>query len=229
MDVKKGDTNMIELMNDILKVTGICPIIAYAEPDQAVPAAKALVTGGLPVVELLLRNDHALDNIANIAKNVPEIIVGAGTVVSVQQAEKAIGQGAQFIVMPGFGRQVVEYCLKKNVPVIPGCITPGELTTALEYGINVVKFFPVYQLGGLEMINQLCGAYPTIRYVVTGALNETNFLPLLKNPNVLACGGDWMFTQGRALVNRDYDLIAKNLRNSIYQAQDLRNSMAIQE
>jgi 2-dehydro-3-deoxyphosphogluconate aldolase/(4S)-4-hydroxy-2-oxoglutarate aldolase len=220
---------MTQLMNDILKVTGICPIIAACETDMAVPAAKALVAGGLPVAEVLLREENSLDIISTIAKNVPELIVGAGTVTNAAQAEQAVDRGAQFIVMPGIGRTAVEYCLKRSIPVVPGCVTPGEITAALEYGIDVVKFFPVYQFGGLDMLNQLCGPFPTVRYLVTGALNETNFLPLLKNPRVLACGGDWMFTQGNALANRDYDLVSKNLRNSIFRAQDLRNGMAIQK
>jgi 2-dehydro-3-deoxyphosphogluconate aldolase/(4S)-4-hydroxy-2-oxoglutarate aldolase len=220
---------MVQLMKDILQVTGICPILASAEEGMAVPAAKALALGGLPVVEVLLRGENSLANLEQIAKNAPETIAGAGTVTSVAQAEQAIGRGAQFIVMPGFGRTVVEYCLKRNVPVIPGCVTPAEITAALEYGIETVKFFPVYQLGGLAMLDQLSGPFPAVRYLVTGALDENNFLPLLRNRSVLACGGDWMFTQGGALARRDYGLIAKNLRASICRAQDLRNQMALQK
>lgn len=217
----------VEWMNDVLKVTGVCPIIARCESDSAVDAAKALVTGGVPVVEVLQRFDNSLSNLETIARDVPEICVGAGTVINVRQAEEAIDKGAQFIIMPGFGRQVVEYCLKKGVPVFPGCVTAAEITTALEYGIDVVKFYPVYQLGGLSVLDEYSGTFPMVRYMVTGALNETNFLPLMRNRNILAAGGDWMFTQGNALVNRDFDLIAKNLRASVTAVQDLRNQMAI--
>ena len=220
--------NKTELMKDVFKVTGIAPIIAYAEPDQAIPAAKALVAGGLPVVEVLMRNEYAMGNLETIANEVPEIVVGAGTIVTRDQAKAAIDHGAQFIVMPGIGRPVVEYCLDKNIPVIPNCITPGEMTMAVEYGLDIVKFFPIYQLGGLDILNEYAGAYPSLSFLVTGMLNETNFLPLLKNRRVIA-GGDWMFTQGQALVNRDYALISKNLRSSVYQAQDLRNQMAIKK
>ena len=201
-----------ELMKDVLKVTGIAPIIAYAEPEQAVPAAKALVAGGLPVVEVLMRNEHAMGNLERIARDVPEIVAGAG----------------KFIIMPGIGRQVVEYCIDKKIPVIPNCITPGEMTMAVEYGLDMVKFFPIYQLGGLATLNEYTGAYPMLHFLVTGMLNETNFLPLLENRKVI-CGGDWMFTQGQALVNNDYALIARNLRESVYQAQDLRNRLAIRK
>ena len=193
-----------ELMKDVLKVTGIAPIIAYAEPEQAVPAAKALVAGGLPVVEVLMRNEHAMGNLERIARDVPEIVAGAGTIITLDQAKAAIDHGAQFIIMPGIGQQVVEYC------------------------IDMVKFFPIYQLGGLATLNEYTGAYPMLHFLVTGMLNETNFLPLLENRKVI-CGGDWMFTQGQALVNNDYALIARNLRESVYQAQDLRNRLAIRK
>ena len=141
-----------ELMKDVLKVTGIAPIIAYAEPEQAVPAAKALVAGGLPVVEVLMRNEHAMGNLERIARDVPEIVAGAGTIITLDQAKAAIDHGAQFIIMPGIGRQVVEYCIDKKIPVIPNCITPGEMTMAVEYGLDMVKFFPIYQLGGLDNV-----------------------------------------------------------------------------
>ena len=217
----------VEWMNDVLKVTGICPIIARCESDSAADAARALVAGGVPVVEVLQRFENSGSNLEKIVREVPEICAGAGTVVNVRQAEEAIDRGAQFIVMPGFGRQVVEYCLKKNVPVVPGCVTAAEITTALEYGIDIVKFYPVYQLGGLSVLDEYSGTFPNVRYMVTGALNETNFLPLMKNRNILAAGGDWMLTQGNALVNRDFDLIARNLRASVTAVQDLRNQMAI--
>ena len=216
------------LMKDVLKVTGIAPIIAYAEPEQAVPAAKALVAGGLPVVEVLMRNEHAMGNLERIARDVPEIVAGAGTIITLDQAKAAIDHGAQFIIMPGIGRQVVEYCIDKKIPVIPNCIAPGEMTMAVEYGLDMVKFFPIYQLGGLATLNEYTGAYPMLHFLVTGMLNETNFLPLLENRKVI-CGGDWMFTQGQALVNNDYALIARNLRESVYQAQDLRNRLAIRK
>ena len=144
------------------------------------------------------------------------------------QAKAAIDHGAQFIIMPGIGRQVVEYCIDRKIPVIPNCITPGEMTMAVEYGLDMVKFFPIYQLGGLATLNEYTGAYPMLHFLVTGMLNETNFLPLLENRKVI-CGGDWMFTQGQALVNNDYALIARNLRESVYQAQDLRNRLAIRK
>ena len=177
---------------------------------------------------MLMRNEHAMGNLERIARDVPEIVAGAGTIITLDQAKAAIDHGAQFIIMPGIGRQVVEYCIDRKIPVIPNCITPGEMTMAVEYGLDMVKFFPIYQLGGLATLNEYTGAYPMLHFLVTGMLNETNFLPLLENRKVI-CGGDWMFTQGQALVNNDYALIARNLRESVYQAQDLRNRLAIRK
>jgi len=216
-----------EWMNDVLKVTGVCPIIARCETGSAADAARALVAGGVPVAEVLQRFDNSAEVLKTIATEVPELCIGAGTVITLRQAEEAVDNGAQFIIMPGFGRQVVEFCLKKNVPVFPGCVTAAEITMALEYGIDIVKFYPVYQLGGLSVLNEYSGTFPMVRYMVTGALNEKNFLPLMENRNILAAGGDWMFNQGNALANRDFELIAKNLRASVTAVQDLRNQQAI--
>lgn len=217
---------MTDRMNAVLKSTGVCPILVSCETDIVVSAARALVSGGVPVVEVLQRSDNSLTNLEKIAKEVPEIIVGAGTVNTLRQAEEAIDRGAQFIIMPGFGQRVVEYCLKKNVPVIPGCVTASELTTALEYGLDTVKFYPVYQMGGLFALNDYSGAFPSIRYIVTGGLNGTNFLPPLKCRNTLAAGGDWMFSKKNALARRDFECIAKNLRASVNAVQKLRGRMA---
>lgn len=216
-----------EWMMDVLKVAGVCPILADCASESAVPAAKALAAGGVPVVEVLRRFENSMSNLEEIAVRTPEVCVGAGTITTLPQAQEAVDRGAQFIVMPGFGRQVVEFCLQKGIPVIPGCATPAEITAALEYGIEIVKFYPVYQLGGLEVLDEYSGTFPTVRYIVTGALNEARFLPLMRNRSVLAAGGNWMFTQGRALENRDFDLIARSLRASVTAVQDLRNQMAI--
>lgn len=214
---------------DLLSVTGVCPILVSAEADMVVPLAKALTAGGVPAVEVLLRDENSLANMSVIAKEVPEVIVGAGTVISAEQAERAVDQGAKFVVIPGFSRPVVEYCLKKNVPVIPGCVTSTEIISALEYGLTIIKFFPVYEMGGVPMLQHLSGPFPMIRYMVAGGLSSQSFLPLMKHPKVLAAGGDWMFTDGDAQKNRDYELIAKNLRHSVYQVQDLHNAMALQK
>ena len=208
---------------DLLKLTGICPIMAEMPPESAVPAAKALIDGGVPMVEVLMWNDDSMGNLAKISRELPDIEVGAGTVLSADQAERLIDLGAKFIIIPGFSRKIVELCLKKNVPVIPGCVTSTEIMMALEYGIHTVKFFPVYQMGGLDMLSQLNGGpFHDIQFVATGGLNSVNFLPLMKYKNMLAAGGDWMFADHDALKNKNYQQITYNIHKSVNDVLEVR-------
>jgi len=203
--------------------------MAKMSPDSAVPAAKALIEGGVPVVEVLMWDEDSMGNLENIARELPGITVGAGTVLNVHQAERLIDLGAQFIVMPGFNPKIVELCLEKDIPVLPGCVTATEIMMALSYGIQVVKFFPVYQMGGIEMLKQLNGGpFPHVRFVATGGLNSENFLPLMRYPNILAAGGDWMFADHQALANKDYQQITRNLRKSVNDVLDIRAAAAVQ-
>lgn len=213
---------------DLLKVTGICPIMAKVAPESAVPAAKALVEGGVPVVEVLMWNEDSEGNLERIAREVPGITVGAGTVLNAKQAERLIDLGATFIVTPGFSRGIVELCQEKKVPVLPGCVTATEIMMALEYDIHIVKFFPVYQMGGIAMLSQLNGGpFHDVRFVVTGGLNSENFLPLMRHPNTLAAGGDWMFADHNALQEKDYQQITRNIRKSVNDVLDIQTAAGI--
>lgn len=213
----------MQVMKDVLNVTGICPILVGAEEGQATPAARALVEGGLPVVEVLQRGEHALDDLKAIIRDVPEIIAGAGTVLTARQAEEVIDAGAKFVIMPGFKKEVVETCLKHDIMVVPGCCTPTEVMMIAEYDIKVAKFFPFYQMGGIPTLNELGGLYPGMRFIVTGALDSSNFLPTLESPKTLAAGGNWMFMDHDALKNNDYEQIARNTRDSVLRVQNMRN------
>lgn len=213
----------IQVMKDVLGVTGICPILARGDLDQAVPAAKALVEGGLPVIEILQRDANALENLKSIRRDVPECFAGAGTVITARQAEEVIDAGAQFVVMPGFKREVVEVCLKKGILVIPGCATCTELMMIADYDLKIAKFFPFYQMGGTGTLNEISGPYPEIRFIVTGALHSGNFLQTLESPKTLAAGGDWMFQDGNALAERNYEQVARNTRDSVLRVQNMRN------
>ena len=214
-----------EHMTNLMKLTGICPILASAEPDSAVPAAQALVAGGLPMMEVLMKNETSVQNMAKIAKEVPELFMGAGTVLTEDQAKRVIDLGAKFVVLPGFSSKVVEVCLKNDIMVLPGCVTPTEIMMALDYGIKTVKFFPVFQMGGTATLAQYNGGpFPEVRFVVTGALNSDNFLQLVEYPGTMAAGGDWMFQDHDALKNRDFDQIASNMRESVMRVQDMRNA-----
>lgn len=211
-------------MMDVLNVTGIFPILAYAETESAVPAARAMVDGGLPVLEVLMRDEHAMCNLKNIIKEVPEIMVGAGTILTMDQAKEAIDIGAKFIVMPGFSEKIVELCVQNHILPVPGCVTATELMAAHEYGLELIKFFPVYEMGGSNTIEMLSGPFPEMRFMVTGSLHGGNFLPLLKCNKIVAAGGDWMFQEEDALKDRNYEQISRNLRNSILRVQNMRNT-----
>ena len=213
---------MSEVM-DLLKLSGICPIIADAEVDAAVPAAAALVEAGVPVVEVLMRDEKSRINIKNIVAELPGIQVGAGSVLNFDLAKEAYDLGAKFMVMPGFSSKVIEFCISKNIPVLPGCVTPTEIMAALDYGIDIVKFFPVYQMGGVDTLKQFSnGPFSNVRFVVTGGLDSRNFLPLLTWKNVLAAGGDWMFQDFNALAGRNYKQITYNMRKSVNDVLDIR-------
>ena len=214
----------MKYMMDVLNVTGILPILAYAPSECAVPAGRALLQGGLPILEVMMRSENALDNLKNIIREVPELTVGAGTVLTLEQAKAAIDVGAKFIVLPGFHERIVDFCINNNTLVVPGCVTATELMAANDYGLELIKFFPVHEMGGRETIEALSGPFPQMRFVVTGNLHGGNFLPLLKCSKIIATGGDWMFQEKNALNERDYEQISRNLRNSILQVQNMRNA-----
>jgi len=212
----------VDLM-DLTKNTGIIPILVKADEEDLLPVADALTNAGCPSLEVLLKNEDSYKAIEKIAKERPNFAVGAGTVLTVEQAKRVIDLGAKFCVLPGFSQKVVDYCLAHNVYVVPGCDTPTEIMMALDCGINVVKFFPVYQMGGIPFLQQLNGGpFGNVKFVCTGALDETNFEEISAYKGTFAVGGDWMFTQHQALVKKDYKQIEQNMRESIHKVLDLR-------
>ena len=215
---------MEKTMYGILKTTGICPIMVAPEVDFAADAAHAIAEGGLPVCEVLLhRDEYSLDRIKKIAKDAPEVIVGAGSVISVRDAEEALDAGAKFFVAPGFVDEVVEFALKKDIPILPGCVTASDISKALNCGINILKFFPIYQLGGADTLAQYHGGpFGKVEWVVTGGLNGKNFLPFAGIDYVLASGGDWMFAENNAIGEKNYEQIVLNMRKTIKDVLDLR-------
>ena len=211
-------------MYGILKTTGICPIMVAPELDFAADAAHAIAEGGLPVCEVLLhRDNNSLNRIKEIAVKAPEVTVGAGSVISIRDAEEALDAGAKFFVAPGFVPEVVEFALKKNIPILPGCVTASEISMALNYGINILKFFPIYQLGGKDTLAQYHGGpFGNVEWVVTGGLNGQNFLPFAEVDYVLASGGDWMFAENNAVSDKNYEQIVLNMRKTIKEVLNLR-------
>ena len=182
-------------MNDTLKKigqTGIVPVVVLNRVEDAQPLAQSLINGGLPCAEVTFRTAAAEESIRSIAKKFPDMFVGAGTVLTTEQVDRAIGAGAKFIVSPGLNPKVVEYCLKNNYPIAPGIMTPTELEVALGFGLDVVKFFPAENAGGLKMIKAMSAPYTMMKFMPTGGINATNVRDYLACDKILACGGSWM-------------------------------------
>ena len=182
-------------MNPVLEkigAIGIVPVIKIDDAKLAVPLAKVLVEGGLPVAEVTFRTDEAEEAIRLITKEVPEMLVGAGTVLTTAQVDRAVLAGAKFIVSPGLNPKVVQYCVDKGIPITPGTSSASDIEQALELGLEVVKFFPAGQLGGIATIKALAAPYTKVKFMPTGGVNAKNLNDYLAFPKVLACGGSWM-------------------------------------
>jgi 2-dehydro-3-deoxyphosphogluconate aldolase/(4S)-4-hydroxy-2-oxoglutarate aldolase len=196
-------------MNEVLQQIGkvkLVPVVKIENPEDAVPLGRALLDGGLPVAEITFRTDAAEEAIIRLKKELPDLFVGAGTVLTVDQIVKAKNAGAAFIVTPGFNPRIVDYCVEHDIPITPGVNSPTLVEMALEKGIEVVKFFPAEVSGGLKMIKALSGPYGSVKYVPTGGIGPSNLKEYLSFPKVLACGGSWMVKS---------DLIAQGKFNEI--------------
>ena len=182
-------------MNEIyhkLHEIGIIPVVVLNDSKDALPLGKALIKGALPAAEVTFRTEAAAESIRILAEAYPELLIGAGTVLTTEQADLAIDAGAKFIVSLGLNPKVVRHCQEKNVVIIPGVATPSEIEKALELGLDIVKFFPAEPSGGLAMINALGAAYTKVRFMPTGGINADNVIPYLKSDKIFACGGSWM-------------------------------------
>lgn len=168
------------------------PLVVLEDENDAVPMAKALVEGGIPIAEVTFRTKAAKAVIEKMSREVPEILVGAGTVHNVEQAADAVEAGAKFIVTPGFNREVVEWCLEREIDVVPGTVTPSDLEQALSMGLSFCKFFPAEAYGGIKTLKALAGPYADIKFMPTGGINETNWKDYLALDNVAAIGGSFM-------------------------------------
>lgn len=177
---------------DAIGKAGVIPVIKLERVEDAVPLARALLEGGIPVAEVTFRTESAADGIAAIRREVPQVLVGAGTVLATSQAQAAIDAGAQFVVAPGSNGTVIDQVLAAGIPMIPGVATPTEIEAALEKGLQVLKLFPAQVLGGVAMLKALAAPYPQVRFVPTGGINEANMKEYLQQKNVLAVGGSWM-------------------------------------
>lgn len=171
---------------------GILPVIAIEDADKAVPLAKALCDGGLPAAEITFRTSCAKEAIMLIRKALPDMLVGAGTVLTKEQVDDAIEAGVEFIVTPGFNPEIVKYAISKNVPIMPGTATPGEMEQAMSLGLEVVKFFPAEQNGGLAKLKAVSAPYSKLNFIPTGGINAGNLSEYIRFNKIVACGGTWM-------------------------------------
>lgn len=193
---------------------GIIPVIKINDAKKAVPLAKALIDGGLAAAEVTFRTEAAEEAISNISKAYPDMLVGAGTVLTIEQAERAVAAGAKFIVSPGFNPKVVKWCLEKGVTPLPGCTTPTEIEQALELGLSVVKFFPAEQSGGLAKIKAMSAPYGGVKFMPTGGVSLENVNEYLAFNKIVACGGSFMVKESY-IDNDNWDEITKLTKQSV--------------
>ena len=177
---------------DQLGKIGIIPVVVIDNISDADGLADALLRGGIPCAEVTFRTEAAEEAIRRLTDRFQELLVGAGTVLSLEQAKCAVSAGARFIVSPGTSPDIVQYCIENSIPIIPGAQTPTEIELAMKYGIDVVKFFPSELAGGVKMLKALAAPYHNIRFVPTGGINVQNVGDYLEFDKVLACGGSWM-------------------------------------
>lgn len=181
----------------------VVPVIKLEQADDAVPLAEALMEGGLPLAEITFRTDAAQEAIRRIKRDVPQVMAGAGTLTNLEQAKRAQDAGADFFVMPGFHRGIVEFALEQHIPVYPGICTPTELMMVMEYRLTVAKFFPAEAYGGIRTLKALGGPFPGIRFMPTGGIHAGNIMEYLACPNVIACGGSWM-ADGKLIKEKNF-------------------------
>ncbi len=200
---------------------GVVPVVVLEDAKDALPLAEALVAGGLPCAEVTFRTEAAEESIRLMSEKYPEMLVGAGTVLTTEQVDRATAAGAKFIVSPGFDPEIVDYCLEKEIPVFPGCITPSEVAQAVKRGLQVVKFFPAEQAGGVAMIKAMAAPYTMVKFMPTGGISAKNLADYLKFNKILCCGGSWM-VKGDMIRNGEFDKIRELTKEAVELAASIR-------
>ncbi len=205
-----------------IKEFGIVPVVVLNDAGDALPLADALIRGGLPCAEITFRTDAAEESIRRIAQKYPDMLIGAGTVLTTEQVDRAAAAGAVFIVSPGFDPEVVDYCLERDIPVFPGCITPSEVAQAVKRGLKTVKFFPAEQFGGVATIKALAAPYAGLNFMPTGGVGPKNLADYLTCRSVIACGGSWM-VKGDLVKSGQFDEIEELTREAVEMAAKIRS------
>ena len=189
-----------------LAQAGVVPVVVLEDAKDAIPVAKAMLAGGVDVMEITFRTAAAADSIKAVAESCPEMLVGAGTVLNLTQCKLAVEMGAKFIVSPGFDAEVVDWCIANNIPVTPGCVTPTEITAAVNRGLKVIKFFPANVYGGLNAMKNLSAPFVGIKFLPTGGVNAANIKEYIDAPFIHAVGGSWVCPKD-AVKAGDWDKI----------------------
>lgn len=211
-------------MNETLEKLGqygIVPVVVLNDSKDAEPLADALCEGGLACAEVTFRTEAAAESIKIMSEKHPEMLVGAGTVLTVEQVDEAVAAGAKFIVSPGLNSEVVKYCLDKNIAITPGVVTPSEMELAIELGLNIVKFFPAEPSGGLSMIKAVSAPYTMLKFMPTGGINPSNVKEYLKSDKIFACGGSWM-VKGDLVDAGDFDKIKELTKEAADIVKEIR-------
>ena len=201
-------------ISKVLETVPVVPLVQAEDPAIAVNISRALAAGGLTVAEVVLRTDRALDCLRAVANEVPEMIAGAGTVLTAEQAQLAIDHGAKFVVSPGLDDAVVATCQEAGIPVYPGVYTPGEIQHAVNLGLDVVKFFPASIAGGVPALKAMSSVFRGMKFMPTGGVSAGNLAEYLSVPAVLACGGSWL-TPADAIAAGDFETITQLAREAI--------------
>lgn len=204
---------MNKVLADIQKL-GIVPVVKIDRVEDALPLAKALCEGGLPCAEITFRTEAAEEAIRVMATEYPEMLIGAGTVLTTEQVDKAMEAGAKFIVSPGLNPKVVKYCVEKGYPITPGTANPSDVETAIELGLEVVKFFPAEAAGGLNMIKSMAAPYVNMKFMPTGGINAKNLKSYLDFDKIIACGGSWMVS-GEMINAGEFDKIKSLTKEAV--------------
>lgn len=208
-------------ISESIEKLGVVPVVVLNDANDAKPLAKALCEGGLPCAEVTFRTAAAKDSIKIMTDEYPDMIVGAGTVLTTEQVDEAMEAGAKFIVSPGFDPEIVDYCIEKNIPIFPGCSTATEVAQAVKRGLKVVKFFPAETSGGIKAIKALAAPYAGTRFMPTGGINAGNLADYLCNDCIIACGGSWM-VKGSMVEDGEFDRIEQMTKEAVELVNKIR-------
>ena len=201
---------------------GVVPVVAIDDANDTLALGEALMAGGLPCAEITFRTAAAEESIRTLSQEFPEMLLGAGTVLTIDQAKKAVDGGAQFLVTPGFDEAVVTWSMAQEVPIFPGVATPTEINLALRHGLNTLKFFPAEALGGVKTLKAIAAPYGDVRFIPTGGINPQNLPDYLKLPAVVACGGSWLVKK-TMIANSEFNTITKLVREAVQLVQQSRS------